>query len=609
MTAANSLLPVASNLITFAVILGLGSHVTCQNDEGVRDHTGHQHDPPNIIVFMGDDVGWDDVGFHGSNNVLTPNIDVLAADGIILNDYYTSPLCTPSRSAFLSGVHPIDSGDQHFVIVNGEPRGFSLEYPLLPQILKRSANYTSHLIGKWNLGFYKTIYTPNFRGFDTFYGYYGNKIDYFTHEGESGNKIGLDWRNDLVPERTEGGQYATHLLTQRAMDLINSHDTRNPLYMQISFPNTHVGNSKDPNQAPKDYADKFNIMIPDQKKATYAANLFTMDESVGMIIHSLQAKGLLKNSVIAFLSDNGSGDRGIFPNGGSNFPLRGVKSTLFEGGIRVPAFIWSPLLEQQSYVFDGLFHVSDWLPTIISAVSVATHKTFLTDHEIKSIYGISMWDSLGKRRESPRKHVLHNIDPIDKVSSLRVGKYKLVSGVVNPDLSGWYGDRVDINVSTFRTSADSQSFIFTLREESLARRTLAMIGRVPSYGNFETTTITCHKPTGELKRLTPCNPEMEECLFNIEEDPCEINNLARDNSHALILREMRRMVKQYEASARKPRTIAVDPAADPALHNGVWVPWKDTSFLRLRSRAASPSPMPLTSALLCLMVLCNIVAR
>jgi arylsulfatase A-like enzyme len=535
---------------------------------------------------MGDDVGWDDVGFHGSNNVLTPNIDVLAADGIIINDYYTSPLCTPSRSAFLSGVHPIDSGDQHFVIVNGEPRGFSLEFPLLPQILKRNENYTTHLIGKWNLGFYKTIYTPNFRGFDSFYGYYGNKIDYFTHEGESGDKIGLDWRNDLVPERTEGGQYATYLLTQRAMDLIKGHDSRNPLFMQISFPNTHVGNSKDPNQAPRDHENKFNILIPDKKKATYAANLFSMDESVGMIIHSLHIKGLLSNSIVVFLSDNGSGDRGIFPNGGSNFPLRGVKSTLFEGGIRVPAFIWSPLLKQNSYVFEGLFHVSDWFPTILSAVSSETHKASLTDHESKSIYGISMWESLSQRRPSPRQHILHNIDPIERVSSLRVGKYKLVSGVVDSDLSGWYGDRVDINVSTFRTSSDSQSFVFTLREESLTRRTLAMIGRAPSYNNFDKTTITCHKPTRELKRLTPCNPEMEECLFNIEEDPCEVNNLARDNAHALILREMRRMVKQFESRARKPRTQDVDPASDPRLHNGVWVPWKDVSFLRLRNQAS-----------------------
>lgn len=585
MTQFNSLLSVSSSLIILTAILT--ASITCQSETRSHQDSVPNHVPPNIVVFMADDVGWDDVGFHGSNNILTPNIDVLAADGIILNNYYTSPLCTPSRSAFLSGVHPIDSGDQHFVIVNGEPRGFSLEFPLLPQILKRGSNYSTHLIGKWNLGFYKTIYTPTFRGFDSFYGYYGNKIDYFTHEGESGEKIGLDWRNGLFPERSEAGQYATHLLTKRAIDLLDKHDTRTPMYMQISFPNTHVGNSGDPTQAPQEYTDKFKAMIPDRKKATYAANLFTMDEAVGLIIHSLQLKGMLSNSIIAFMSDNGSGDRGVFPNGGSNFPLRGVKSTLFEGGIRVPAFVWSPLLSQRGYVFHGLMHVTDWLPTLTSAVSKTSPQTILTDHEVKAMYGMSMWDSLSKQSDSPRKHVLHNIDPIDRVSSLRVGKFKFMSGAVDDDLSGWYGDRIDINVSVFQTSVESESYIFTLREESLVRRTLAMSGRLPSYQNFAPTTITCHKPTQELKRLTPCNPQVEECLFDIEEDPCEINNLARDASHALVLREMRRMVREYESSARKPRTLPVDPASDPMLHGGVWVPWQDFSSLRLLSDAHS----------------------
>lgn len=602
MTRANSLLLVPSNLLILAAILTANSHVTCQSDVRSDPASLTNHGAPNIIVFMADDVGWDDVGFHGSNNILTPNIDVLAADGIILNDYYTSPLCTPSRSAFLSGVHPIDSGDQHFVIVNGEPRGFSLEFPILPQILKRDSNYSTHLIGKWNLGFYKTIYTPTLRGFDSFYGYYGNKIDYFTHEGESGDKIGLDWRNDLSPERKDSGQYATHLLTQRAVHLLQKHDARNPIYMQISFPNTHVGNSGDPTQAPKAYADKFKVMIPDHKKATYAANLFTMDEAVGMIVHSLNLKGMLSNTIIAFMSDNGSGDRGVFPNGGSNFPLRGVKATLFEGGIRVPAFVWSPLLSQRGHVFDGLVHVTDWLPTLISAVSKTSPRSLLTDHEIKAIYGMSMWDSWSKQSESTRKHVLHNIDPIERVSSLRVGKYKFLSGGAQADLSGWYGDRIDINISTFRTPAESQSFIFTLREESLARRTLAMIGRVPTYDNFEATSVTCYKPSGELKRLTPCDLQIEECLFDIEEDPCEINNLARDTSHSLVLREMRRMVREYESSARQPRTLPVDPASDPSLHGGVWSPWQDfSSTLRLRGHA-TPVFLSTCSLLICLFV-------
>lgn len=105
-------------------------------------------------------------------------MDTLAADGVILHSYYTSPLCSPSRAAFLSGAHPVRTGDQHFALVNSEPRGFDLDHKLLPEYLKQVANYSTHLVGKWNLGFFRSMYTPLYRGFDSFYGYYGNKIDY-----------------------------------------------------------------------------------------------------------------------------------------------------------------------------------------------------------------------------------------------------------------------------------------------------------------------------------------------------------------------------------------------------------------------------------------------
>lgn len=122
--------------------------------------------------------GWNDLGFHGSSQIPTPNIDALAYSGIILNRYYVTPICTPSRSALMTGKLPIHTGMQHTVLFGAEPRGLPLHETILPQYLKE-LGYVNRIVGKWHLGHYKKEYTPLYRGFDSHLGMNSSVSDFY----------------------------------------------------------------------------------------------------------------------------------------------------------------------------------------------------------------------------------------------------------------------------------------------------------------------------------------------------------------------------------------------------------------------------------------------
>ncbi|KAM7296264.1 arylsulfatase B [Ixodes scapularis] len=140
--------------------------------------------------------GWADVSFRGDPQIPTPNLDVLASQGIILNNYYVQPLCAPSRGALMSGLYPIHTGLQHLVPNPGEPWGLPTNLTIMPEYLK-NLGYATHMIGKWHLGYYKESYTPTRRGFDSFYGYLNGGEDYYDHT--------IFWRAPLSAARRTAG--------------------------------------------------------------------------------------------------------------------------------------------------------------------------------------------------------------------------------------------------------------------------------------------------------------------------------------------------------------------------------------------------------------------
>jgi arylsulfatase B len=274
--------------------------------------------------MVADDLGFHDVSFHGSSEIPTPNIDALAYNGVILNRFYTLPLCTPSRSCLMTGRHPIKTGMQHYVIVSDEPWGLGLNEKIMPEYFK-DAGYKTHLIGKWHLGFHQKQYTPTMRGFDTFYGYYGPYIGYYDHSLEMFDRNysrGYDMRRDLEVEPISN-TYATELFTSEAIDTIKNHDIKTPMFLMINHLAPHAGNEDNPMEAPQDEIDKFEY-IENEQRRTLAAMISILDRGVGEVVQALKDKEILNNTIILFFSDNGAPTLGHHSTMGSNYPLRGV---------------------------------------------------------------------------------------------------------------------------------------------------------------------------------------------------------------------------------------------------------------------------------------------
>ncbi|KAF8768315.1 Arylsulfatase B like protein [Argiope bruennichi] len=489
---------------------------------------------PNIIILIADDLGFNDLSFHGSSQIPTPNLDTLAKDGIILNNYYVCPVCSPSRGALMTGLYPIHTGTQHDVIFVDQPWGLPLAHSLLPQHLKK-LGYATHAVGKWHLGFFYKEYTPTFRGFDSHYGYWGGKEDYFDHTQLMGQLWGLDFHQNMKSVKNIVGNYSTFLFSNHAEKIIQNHNTSKPLFLYVAHQAVHSANMYAPLQAPVDYIKRFSH-IKDKKRRIYAAMVSALDDSVSQIIKSLHTKNMLNNSIIVFSTDNGGPAAGFNDNAASNWPLRGVKATLWEGGVRGVSFIWSPLLKNPKRTSWDLMHITDWLPTLYRAAGGNVKSLGKLD-------GFDLWDTLSLKRPSPRSEVLLNIDPINRVSALRVGDMKLVQGTVyDGQWDGWYGPS----------------------------------GRDPNLqeGLGSKESVSC--PPKPANASTNCKPAKKPCLFNVTKDPCEFYNLAND--YPEIVEGLLKRLSEYNATAIPPGNKPMDPKSNPKYHNYQWINWMDYSI-------------------------------
>ncbi|XP_014477303.1 PREDICTED: arylsulfatase B-like [Dinoponera quadriceps] len=532
------------------------------------DASGLFSTAPHIIVFMVDDLGWNDVGFHGSNQIPTPNIDALGYNGIILNRHYVLPSSTPSRTAFFTGQYPIRLGMQGESIRGGEPRGLPLNIKILPEYL-RGLGYTTKLIGKWHLGYYTPQHIPIHRGFDAFFGFYNSHVSYFDYKYSYQNMSGYDMHRGDNPAYGLNDRYATDLFTDEAMKIIQHHEPPWPLYLQISHLAVHA-----PIESPEDYHhsdDQRFKHIREVNRRKYARMLSRLDESVGRIVHTLGNRGMLKDSLILFLTDNGAAPIGKFRNWGSNYPLRGMKYTLYEGGVRGVAVLWSPRLRKAARVSNELVHITDWLPTFYSAAGGDLK-------DLGEIDGVDQWRMLSEGHPEVRQTLLLNIDEVSKTEGAIYKSFKLLRGSFEGGhYDGHYGDSgrfVPIEIKKSNEEVEVLSYTDTVLKSLVSQSITYHLGgpvTQPSTMNqlrLEAT-IYCRRNISYYNSFITCN--VTDCLFDINNDPCETKNIA--HQYVRIVRELDLFLVQYAQNVTRQATVHLDWPADPRRTNNTWEPW------------------------------------
>ncbi|XP_052786414.1 arylsulfatase B-like [Mya arenaria] len=361
--------------------------------------------PPHIIFIVADDLGWNDVGWH-NDKMFTPNLDKMASRGVILDSSYVQPVCTPSRNCFMTGYYPFHTGLQHMVILPNQASYLPANFTTLPQKLKQ-LGYTTHMVGKWHLGFCDWKYTPTYRGFDSFMGYYNGAEDYYTHVIMDG----YDFRFNKSVHYPQEGEYSANVIAARAEEILDSVDPeKDQLYLYLPFQSVHA-----PLQVPQQYEDMY-ANISTKSRRTYCGMVSALDEAVGNITSALRDRGFMDNAIIVFTTDNG----GPTYTASNNLPLRGAKTTLWEGGTRGAAFVYSEnLLEKTGYTNNEMIHAVDWFPTLL---------TLAGGEPDAGMDGVNQWPTVSSGAPSARSEFVYNIDDIDKNAAIRVGQYKLIEG-------------------------------------------------------------------------------------------------------------------------------------------------------------------------------------
>ena len=382
--------------------------------------------PPNFIVILVDDLGYGDTGTYGSTRNNTPHIDRLAREGLRFTDFHSNgPMCTPTRAALLTGRYQNRLGQAFESPLGADDKGLPLEQITLAEALAE-AGYVSGAFGKWHLGRFPP-WLPTSQGFEEFWGLGSGDGDHHSHMDRSGRKDW--WHND--ESKMEMG-YTAELITDHSIDFIERNKDR-PFFLYMPHLAIHF-----PWQGPGDEGyrveggdyhnlTKLGYFEDDKDPRGKVKNMVeAVDRSVGRIVDAVKANGLAESTLIIFTSDNGGylTYQGGYHNISSNGPLRGQKTQVYEGGIRVPAIAWWPGRIEPG-VADDLTASFDLFPTFLDLAGLGTRHDLALD-------GTNLTSLLFDREPVPARTIFWRMRDHRAV---RQGPWKLVAlGDTAPEL-------------------------------------------------------------------------------------------------------------------------------------------------------------------------------
>lgn len=356
---------------------------------------------PNILLIVGDDMGYADVGFHGCKDIPTPHLDSLSSSGVLCTQGYVSgPYCSPTRAGLLTGRYQQRFG--HEFNPSGPEQGLPITQSTIADRLK-GAGYATGLVGKWHLGNSSQMH-PQQRGFSEFFGFLGGAHSYFDPAGFLRGT-----------ERVEEMDYATDAFANEATDFVDRHQG-NPWFLYLAFNAVHT-----PMDATAERLAKFSH-ITDKKRRTYNAMMLAMDDAIGAVMKKLAETNQVQDTLVMFISDNGGPTMpGVTVNGSVNAPLRGSKRTTLEGGIRVPFVVSWP----------GRLKPSKFEKPVIQLDLAATAIAAAGLQDVSDLDGVNLIPFFEHSDSQPPHDALYW--RFGKQMAVRSGDYKLVRYDSNAD--------------------------------------------------------------------------------------------------------------------------------------------------------------------------------
>ena len=376
--------------------------------------------------------GWANVGYHRNStgvDVSTPNIDGLVSVGLELDQHYAFSVCSPSRCSLLSGrlpIHVNDKNRNNGLYNSANPvsgyAGIPRDMTTLGTKMKQG-NYSTHVVGKWNVGMATNTHTPEGRGFDSSLIYFSSSNDYYTqHSGECSGKDVVDlWDSGSPAQNLNGTAYEEQIFKDRILSIVNNHTTSTPLFLYYAPHIVHA-----PLDVPSSYLTNFSSIASDNRKQ-YLAMVKYFDDVVGELVTALQSKNMWNDTLIVVSSDNGG-----YLSGANNHPLKGTKGSDWQGGVRVNAFVSGGYLpaSMAGQKTDGYIHIADWYATFSGLAGVSSTDDLAASAGLPAVDSFDMWPLIsGQTSTSPRSDV-----PIS-YNTLISGDLKILTGKVSQ--AGW----------------------------------------------------------------------------------------------------------------------------------------------------------------------------